>query len=138
MATSTITLRLPEETIEKLQRLAENQGKSPSILGREMIVAALEGKEADTDALVIEYLQGFGGVLMALTHETVAARYFAQTATSYGTDMESLLRERKVMHSEAKAALMNQFEAAALKAAQETWKRVLGLEHKQTQSQQRD
>jgi len=131
MATSTITIRMPEETIEKLQRLAESQGKSASVLGRDMIVAALEGKETDADAnhnaLVIEYLQGFGGVLMALTQETVAARYFAEMATSYATDMESLLRERKVMDPEAKAALMKQFEAAALKAAQETWSKVLGL-----------
>jgi hypothetical protein len=138
MATSTITIRLPEETIEKLQRLAESQGKSASVLGRDMIVAALECNETSTDAnqnaLVIEYLQGFGGVLMALTHETVAARYFAEMATNYATDMESLLRERKVMEPEAKAALMKQFEAAALKVGQETWNRVLGLEQKHRES----
>lgn len=56
------------------------------------------------------------------------ARYFAEMATNYATDMESLLREQKVMDPEAKAALMKQFQAAALKAAQETWNRVLGLE----------
>lgn len=131
MATSTITIRLPEETIKKLQRLARSEGKSASVLGRDMIAAALEGTDAgrgaSQDALVIEYLQGFGGVLMALTHETVAARYFAEMATNYATDMESLLRERKVMDPEAKAALMKQFEAAALKSAQETWSKVLGL-----------
>jgi len=131
MATSTITIRLPEETIEKLQRVAKSEGKSASVLGRDMIVAALEGavakRGANQDALVIEYLQGFGGVLMALTHETVAARFFAEMATNYATDMESLLRERKVMDAEAKAELMKQFQDAAVKAAQETWNRVLGL-----------
>lgn len=134
MATSTITIRLPEETIEKLQRLAKSEGKSLSVLGRDMIIAALDGpaaeRSANQDALVIEYLQGFGGVLMALTHETVAARFFAEMATNYATDMESLLRERKVMDAEAKALLMKQFQDAALKAAQDTWNRVLGLERK--------
>ena len=97
-----------------------------------MIVAALEDEETGTyanqNALVIEYLPGFGGALMALTHETAAARYFAEMATSYATGMESLLRERKVVDPEAETALlMKQFEAAALTAAQEAWNTVLGL-----------
>jgi len=134
MATGTITIRLPEETIEKLQGLAESQRKSVSVLARDMIVAAMEtaatGTGGNQNALVVEYLEGFGAILMALVHESVGARYFAEMATNYATDMESLLREKTVMDPEAKKALLSRFEQAAQRAGQEAWIKVLGLQGK--------
>ena len=77
---------------------------------------------------VIDYLEGFGGILMGLVFETTASRYFAEIATSYGVDMESLMREGKPLSREAKEALMSQFEQGALKSGQNTWAQILRLE----------
>jgi hypothetical protein len=79
---------------------------------------------------VIEYLEGFGSVLMGILFEAAGGRYFAEMATKYATDMESLLREGKPLDKETKAALIKQFEAAAAKSGQESWNKLLGLERK--------
>jgi hypothetical protein len=133
MASTTVAVRLPNEVLEELQKKAAAQNKKVSDYVRELIVSDLHGKgpttNGDSNAKVIEYLEGFGGVLMGILFETVSGRYFAEMATNYGTDMESLLREGKPMDKEAKATLMGQFEAAAMQIAQETWARVLRLEN---------
>ncbi len=77
---------------------------------------------------MIDYLEGFGGILMGLVFETTASRYFAEIATSYGVDMESLMREGKPLSREAKEALMSQFEQGAMKSGQNTWAQILRLE----------
>lgn len=131
MASITVAVRLPEDLHERLQKMAEAENKKVSDIVRELIIAGLQGKptNAEASAKVIEYLEGFGGVLMGILFETVRGRYFSEMATNYATDMESLLRENKPMDKEAKAAVMVQFEAAAMQTAQETWARVLRLEN---------
>lgn len=132
MASGTVAVRLPDEVLEELQKRATTENKKVSDVVRELIIIGLQRRDdssADTNARVIEYLEGFGGVLMAILFETVSARYFAEMATNYGTDMESLLREGKPMDKEAKTALMEQFNAAAMQIAQETWARVLRMEN---------
>ena len=85
-------------------------------------------KTESSFARLVRLLEGFGGVLMAILFETAGSRYFAEMATSYGVDMESLLREDAPMDKDAKAALIKQFETAARKAGEEVWLRVLGLQ----------
>lgn len=130
MANNTVAVRLPNEVLEELQRRAAVQKKKVSDVVRDLIVSGLQSQPADseTNARVIEYLEGFGGVLMSILFETAGSRYFAQMATSYGMDMENLLREDVPMDKEAKAALMARFQEAAMKAGQDTWARVLGVE----------
>lgn len=133
MASATVAVRLPDEVLEELQKKAAARNKKVSDYVRELIVSDLRGKgpttNEDSNAKVIEYLEGFGGVLMGILFETVGGRYFSEMATNYATDMESLLREGKPMDKEAKAALMVQFEAAGMQTAQETWARVLRMEN---------
>lgn len=131
MGSNTVAVRLPEEVLEELQRRAATQKKKVSDVVRDLIVSGLQSQPAnnETNARVIEYLEGFGGVLMAILFETAGSRYFAEMATSYGVDMESLLREDATMDKDAKAALMSQFEAAARQVAQDTWARVLRMEN---------
>ena len=133
MASATVAVRLPNEVLEELQKKAAAQNKKVSNYVRELIVSDLQGKglttNGDSNAKVIEYLEGFGGVLMGILFETVGGRYFSEMTTNYATDMESLLREGKPMGKEAKAALMGQFETAAMQKAQEAWARVLRLEN---------
>ncbi len=139
MVSGAVSVRLPEEVLAELEKLATEQGRKVSDVVRDLIISGLKsgGKPTSDEhnELVIEYLQGFGAVLMALMHESAGARYFAEIATSYATDMESLLRERKVMDPETKAALMEQFECAALKVAQETWEKVLGVDQEHNRMQ---
>lgn len=129
MASGTVAVRLPDEVLEELQKRATAENKKISDLVRELITSGLrEQPKNDGDgAEVIEYLEGFGGVLMAILFETAGSRYFSEMATKYAIDMESLLRESKPLDKQAKVALMKQFEAAALKAGQETWNKVLGV-----------
>ena len=131
MASGTVAVRLPDEVLEELQKRATAENKKVSDLVRELITSGLRepprSDDAGGSAKVIEYLEGFGGVLMAILFETAGSRYFSEIATKYATDMESLLREGKPLDKQAKAALMKQFEAAALKVGQETWNKVLGV-----------
>jgi predicted DNA-binding protein len=134
MASGTVAVRLPDEVLEQLQKKAAAQNKKVSDLVRELIITGLNEQarmaNEEASAKVIEYLEGFGGVLMAVLFEAAGGRYFAEMATKYATDMESLLREGKPLDKETKAALIKQFEAAAGKAGQESWNKVLGLERK--------
>jgi hypothetical protein len=132
MASNTVAVRLPDEVLEQLQKRATAENKKVSDLVRELIVSGLREQpknddDGDDGAKVIEYLEGFGGVLMAILFEAAGGRYFAEMATKYAADMESLLRENKPLEKETKAALMKQFEAAAGKAGQKSWNKVLGL-----------
>lgn len=129
MASNTVAVRLPDEVIEELQKRATAENKKVSDLLRELITSGLrEQPKNDGDgAKVIEYLEGFGGVLMAILFETAGSRYFSEMATKYAIDMESLLRESKPLDKQAKTELIKQFEAAALKAGQETLNKVLGV-----------
>jgi hypothetical protein len=131
MASNTVAVRLPDEVLEELQKRAAAQQKKVSDVVRDLIISGLQNwpPDSETNGRVIEYLEGFGGVLMAILFETARSRYFAEMATSYGVDMESLLRQNIPMDKEAKAALMSQFEAAAMQIAQDTWTRVLSIKH---------
>ncbi len=139
MASGTVAVRLPDEVLEELQKRAAAENKKVSDLVRELIVSGMarkgESASAADNAKVIEYLEGFGGVLMAVLYQTVGARYFAEMATSYGVDMESLMREAKPMAREQKEALMQRFEEAAIHAAQETWAQVLRMEQESAPAQ---
>lgn len=131
MASGTVAVRLPDEVLEQLQKRAAAENKKVSDLVRELIITGLQQQPRNDDAgtaKVIEYLEGFGGVLMGILLEAAGSRYFAEMATKYATDMESLLREGKPLDKETKDALVKQFEAAARKAGQETWNKVLGLD----------
>ncbi len=131
MASGTVAVRLPDEVLEQLQKRATAGNKKVSDLVRELIISGLREQPRTEDAgsaKVIEYLEGFGGVLMGILFEAAGSRYFAEMATKYATDVESLLRDGKPLEKETKATLIKQFEAAAGKAGQKSWNKVLGLD----------
>lgn len=140
MVSGTVAVRLPDKVLEELERRATAENKKVSELVRELIISGLSRRQADSNAesnaQVIEYLQGFGGVLMGILFQTAEGHYFAKLATSYATDMESLMRQGIPMDKEAKTALMRQFEAAAKQTAQTTWARVLRMEQETVAGQQ--
>jgi len=130
MASNTVAVRLPEEVLEELQKRANLQNKKVSDIVRDLIISGLQAAPGsqENNQKVIDYLEGFGGILMGLVFETAASRYFAEIATSYGVDLESFIREGKPLSKEAKEALMSQFEQAAMKSGQHSWAQILRLE----------
>jgi hypothetical protein len=130
MASGTVTVRLPNEVLEALQKRAEAEKKKVSDVVRDFIFVGLESNttEQADNKQVLDYLEGFGDILMSILFQAVGARYFAEMATNYSTDMESLMRQGKPMDKEAKAALMSRFEGQAMKVAKEVWEGIIKLE----------
>jgi len=124
MGSGSVSVRLPEEVIRELDRVARLQDRKVSDVVRDYIVAGLTGGGNSNVASLREYIESLGGLLMVLTNETVTARYFAHMTTNYALDMENLLRENKVMEPKTKSALLKKFEAAARKQAEETLEQV--------------
>lgn len=118
--------------MEVLQKRAQTQNKTVSDVMRELITAGLAATAAEPNEAankqVIGYLEGFGDILMSILFQTVGARYFAEMATNYSTDMESLIRQGKPMDKEAKAALMSRFEKQAMEVAKEVWAGIIKME----------
>ena len=133
MASNAVAVRLPEEVLEELQKRASLQNKKVSDIVRDLIISGLQAgsNSQENNQKVIDYLEGFGGILMGLVFETAASRYFAEIATSYGVDMESLIRQGKPLTKEAKETLMSQFEQAAMMSGQHSWAQVLRLGQEQ-------
>ncbi len=72
------------------------------------------------------YPPPIGGKSLLDVFEAAGSQYYAEMATKYATDVESLLRAGKPLDKDTKAALAKQFEAAARKSGQESWNKVLG------------
>ncbi len=132
MASATVTVRLPDDVIEILQKRAEAENRKVSDVVRDFITIGLEPKtnapNVTSDKQVIDYLEGFGDVLMSILFQAVGARYFAEMATNYSTDMESLMRQGKPMDKEAKAALMSRFEGQSMQVAKGVWEGILKIQ----------
>jgi hypothetical protein len=132
MASGTVTVRLPDEVLEVLQKRAEIEKKTVSDVVRELISGGLKPSAAEPNEAankqVIGYLEDFGDILMSILFQTVCARYFAEMATNYSTDMESLMRQGKPMDREAKAALMSRFEGQAMEVGKQVWEGIIKIE----------
>lgn len=127
MAFKNLSIRVPEEALAELEKLAQDRKQKVSDVARELIVQGLKKPDQAGNELVIEYLQGFGSVLAALHTESTRARYYGELMTSYAMDMQSLMIEGKVLDTEAKEALIDRFGSASVKIAQESWFRALGV-----------
>lgn len=135
MASGSVSVRLPEEVLERLEKLAAERKEKVSDVVRALIIAGLDrkagsGEDEAHKKAVTDYLEGIADILTALLHETVGARYFAEMGLSYSTDVESLLRERQPLAKEAKDRLMEQFDQAAQASAQHAWQEVLAMKER--------
>ena len=78
MAFKTLSIRIPEEAHQKLEKLAEERQQKVSDVARELIVNGLKGATPADNALVIEYLEGFGNVLAGIHNEAARSRYYGE------------------------------------------------------------
>jgi len=131
MAFKTLSIRIPEEAHEQLEKLAEERQQKVSDVARELIVSGLKGGTPADNELVIEYLEGFGNVLAGIHSEASRSRYYSELMTSYAVDIQNLMVEGKAAEKGAKQDLMGRFGAASMQQAREAWLSSLGVKPEQ-------
>ena len=128
MATKSVSVRIPEESLKELERIATLKGQKVSDLVRDLIVERLTNGTGGGNQLVIEYLEGFGTVLAGIHNEAARSRFYAELMTSYAMDLKSLMTDGKVTEKDAKEALMSRFSNASMQMANESWLRALNYQ----------
>ena len=128
MATKSVSVRIPEESLKELERIATLKGQKVSDLVRDLIVERLTNGTGGGNQLVIEYLEGFGTVLAGIHNEAARSRFYAELMTSYAMDIQSLMTDGKVTEKDAKEALLGRFSNASMQMAQESWLRALNYQ----------
>lgn len=128
MATKSVIVRIPEESLKELERIATLKGQKVSDLVRDLIVERLTNGTGGGNQLVIEYLEGFGTVLAGIHNEAARSRFYAELMTSYAMDLQSLMTDGKVTEKDAKEALMSRFSNASMQMANESWLRALNYQ----------
>jgi len=125
MATKSVSVRIPEESLKELERIATLKGQKVSDVVRDLIVDRLTNGSGGGNQLVIEYLEGFGTVLAGIHNEAARSRYYAELMTSYAMDLQSLMTDGKVTEKDAKESLLGRFSNASMQMANESWLRAL-------------
>ena len=128
MATKSVSVRIPEESLKELERIATLKGQKVSDVVRDLIVERLTNGSGGGNQLIIEYLEGFGTVLAGIHNEAARSRFYAELMTSYAMDIQSLMTDGKVTEKDAKEALMSRFSNASMQMAQESWLRALNYQ----------
>jgi len=128
MATKSVSVRIPEESLKELERIATLKGQKVSDVVRDLIVERLTNGSGGGNQLIIEYLEGFGTVLAGIHNEAARSRFYAELMTSYAMDIQSLMTDGKVTEKDAKEALLGRFSNASMQMAQESWLRALNYQ----------
>jgi len=135
MATKSVSVRIPEESLKELERIATLKGQKVSDLVRDLIVDRLTNGSGGGNQLILEYLEGFGTVLAGIHNEAARSRFYAELMTSYAMDLQSLMTDGKVTEKDAKEALMGRFSNASMQMANESWLRALNYQKPPEQEQ---
>ncbi len=133
MATKSVSVRIPEEALAELEKIARLKNQKVSDVVRDLILEKLTGGSQADNWLVLEYLEGFGNVLAGIHQEAARSRYYSELMTSYGADIQNLMVAAKPMDKTAKEVLMERFGAASVEEARQSWLRVLGVKPEQDQ-----
>ena len=125
MAFKTLSIRIPEEAHQELEKLAQERKQSVSDVARELLMIGLKGGGSGDNSIVLEYLEGFGSVLAGLHTEAARSRFYGELVTSYLVDMQSIMLDGKVMDAEAKDSVLVRYGKASSGAAQKAWLKML-------------
>lgn len=136
MKTGTVTIRLPEEKIEKFKEMAKKKGMTLAEFVREQALAQIESK-ADGSGEVLKRIEELEtklsdaqkvavDLLVAILSNTVGARYHASLATTYADDIITVMQTGNVLSQGEleKRQVMRETEAQRIEA--ETVAYVLG------------
>lgn len=121
MATRSLSVRIPEDALAELEKMAGLKGQKVSDLVRDIILERLTSGSNGGNQLVMEYLEGFGSVLAGIHKEAARSRFYAELMTSYAVDIQSLMTDGKVTGKDAKEALIGNFSSASMQVANESW-----------------
>ena len=121
MATKSVSIRIPEEALAELEKIAMLKKQKVSDVVREIVIDRLTKGAAGDNRIVLEYLEGFGSVLAGMHNEAARSRFYAELMTSYAMDIQGLMVDGKVLDNNAKAALLNKFGKASQEVAQDSW-----------------
>lgn len=133
MATKSVSVRIPEEALAELEKMARLKNQKVSDIVRDLIMEKLTGGSQADNRLVLEYLEGFGNVLAGIHQEAARSRYYSELMTSYGADIQNLMVEAKPMEKATKEALMARFGQASIEEGRQSWLRALGVKPEQAQ-----
>ena len=128
MATKSVSVRIPEESLKELERIATLKGQKVSDLVIDLIVERLTNGSGGGNQLILEYLEGFGSVLAGIHNEAARSRFYAELMTSYAMDLQSIMTDGKVTEKDAKEALLGRFSNASMQMANESWLRALNYQ----------
>ena len=128
MATKSVSVRIPEESLKELERIATLKGQKVSDLVRDLIVERLTNGSGGGNQLILEYLEGFGSVLAGIHNEAARSRFYAELMTSYAMDLQNLMTDGKVTEKDAKEALLGRFSNASMQMANESWLSALNYQ----------
>ena len=105
MATKSVSVRIPEEALAELEKIATLKGQKVSDVVRDLILERLTNGAGGGNQRIIEYLEGFGSVLAGIHNEAARSRFYAELMTSYAMDLQSLMTDGKVTEKDAKEAV---------------------------------
>lgn len=121
MATRSVSVRIPEEALAELEKMAALREQRVSDLVRDLILEKLKGGGQADNRLILEYLEGFGSVLAGIHTEAARGRFYGELMTNYAIDMQNLMVDGKVVEKQVKEAMMARFGNASMQVAQESW-----------------
>lgn len=146
MKTGTVTVRLPIEAIDRLQKLAKAQGCSLSDLLKKKIMSNLETNKEDTEsnsdmlkrlqemeANLIGAQQAMAEILVPILTNAVGARYHASLATTYADDMITVMQTGNVLSEQEVERRQAVREKEATKLEQAVLALALGKSKKSKQ-----
>ena len=91
MASNTVAVRLPEQVLEELQRLADLQNKKVSDIVRMLIVEGLTKRSSEKNAEVAERLDRLEQLTLIASKAAIKAQYLANMSASYSVDVSRLM-----------------------------------------------
>ena len=108
MASNTVAVRLPEEVLEELQRLADLQNKKVSDIVRMLIVEGLTKRSSEKNAEVAERLDRLEQLTLIASKAAIKAQYLANMSASYSVDVSRLMSGSQTPTAEEKSQFMTQ------------------------------
>jgi hypothetical protein len=108
MASNTVAVRLPEEVLSELQRVADLQNKKVSDIVRALIVDGLMKPGGDKNLEVIERLDRLEQLILIASKAAIKAQYLANLSASYSVDVSRLMSGSPVPTAEEKSQYLTQ------------------------------
>ena len=142
MKTGTVTIRLPDEKIEQLQKMAKAQGCTVSDLVRKQILSSIEAESSvkgspglmkqlqEMEKNLIGGQKAMADILVLILTNAVGTRYHATLATTYADDIITVMQTGNVLSEKEAERRQGVREKEAQRIENAVIAKVLGLKKK--------